>query len=91
MLLFVAFYSLQIDVFKGRSILNLFCELYLSVNNGSFQIEHILDCLGRAASDGVGHQKQIYCLNILHLNLEDSINSGNQTVWIVFEVFEVFG
>jgi hypothetical protein len=90
-LLFVAFYSLQIDVFKGRSIFNLFCDLHLSVDHGSFQIKHVLDGLGRVASDGVSHQKQIYCLNILHLNLEDTINSGNQTIGIVFKVFEVFG
>lgn len=35
-LLFVAFYSLKIDVFKGGSIFDLFCDLDLSVDNRSF-------------------------------------------------------
>lgn len=40
--------------------------------------------------DRVRHYKQVHCGNVFHLNFEHSINTSYQTIWVVFQVLEVF-
>ena len=39
--------------------------------------------------DGVCHQEQINRHDVLHLNLENPINSRNNTIWIILNMFKI--
>ena len=82
--------SLQIDIFQCRSVLGLFGDKHISVDDGALQVEDIQNVLGRPRNlDGIGHEQQIDRHNILHLYLEDSVDPGNETVRIGLQVSKV--
>jgi len=76
----------QVDVLEGARGLEI-RVFDLTVDDGAFQVEDLLDEL--ACLSGIRHQKDVYWCKILHQHREDSIDSGQQAVWVALQVFEV--
>lgn len=76
---------LQIDILKA--VLHGEWHVNLAIDDTSFKVE--LTMLILHLEEEVIHHENVHLLNIFHLDRVDTIDFGNKTLWVVFQMIQV--